>query len=97
LGPTGSARVIEHVRLRTKAAARLSPLLPAAGDTPTLETADPSDTPRDVPAAFVAGALLGVATDWLQRGCPRTPHELTTLTQPLLTALRESTGTANAS
>jgi AcrR family transcriptional regulator len=97
LGPTGSARVIEHVRLRTTAAARLSPLLPATDDTPERGAADPSDTSRDVPAAFVAGALLGVAADWLQRGCPRTPREMTALTEPLLSALRDSTGTAPAS
>jgi AcrR family transcriptional regulator len=97
LGPTGSARVIEHVRLRTTAAARLSPLLPATNDTPTLETANPSDMPRDVPAAFVAGALLGVATDWLQRGCPRTPREMTNLTHPLLTALSDNTRTPHTS
>jgi AcrR family transcriptional regulator len=97
LGPTGSARVIEHVRLRTIAAARLSPLLPAPRDAPERGAADPADISRDVPAAFMAGALLGVATDWLQRGCPRTPRELTILTQPLLTALCESTGTAPAS
>jgi AcrR family transcriptional regulator len=97
LGPNGSARVIEHVRLRTTAAARVSPLLPATDDPPQRGAADPSDVPRDVPAAFVAGALLGVATDWLQRGCPRTPREMTILTQPLLTALCDSTGTANAS
>jgi AcrR family transcriptional regulator len=97
LGPTGSARVIEHVRLRTTAAARLSPLLPAPDDTQARGAADLSDMARDVPAAFVAGALLGVATDWLQRGCPRTPREMTILTQPLLTALCDSTGTAKAS
>jgi AcrR family transcriptional regulator len=97
LGPTGSARVIEHVRLRTTAAARLSPLLPAPDDTPGRGAADPSGLSRDVPAAFVAGALLGVATDWLQRGCPGTPREMTILTQPLLIALCDSTGTANAS
>src|SRR6266545_14021 len=34
LGPTGSARVIEHVRRRTTAAARLYPLLPATDDIP---------------------------------------------------------------
>jgi len=97
LGPTGSARVIEHVRLRTTAAARLSPLLPAPDDTPAPGAADPSDMSRDVPAAFVAGALLGVATDWLQRGCPGTPREITILTQPLLTALCDSAGPATAS
>ena len=97
LGPTGSARVIEHVRLRTTAAARLSPVLPAPSDTPARGAADPPDMSRDVPAAFVAGALLGVATDWLQRGCPRTPREMTILTQPLLTALCDSAGPATAS
>jgi AcrR family transcriptional regulator len=96
LGPTGSARVIEHVRLRTTAAALLSPLLPATDDTPEGGATDPSDTRRQVPAAFVAGALLGVATDWLQRGCPRTPREITILTQPLLTALCDSTATMTA-
>jgi hypothetical protein len=29
-----------------------------------------ADTAHDVPAAFVAGALIGVATDWLRRRCP---------------------------
>jgi hypothetical protein len=29
-----------------------------------------------------------VAADWLQRGCPRTPLEMTILTKPLLVALR---------
>jgi AcrR family transcriptional regulator len=97
LGPTGSARVIEHIRLRTAAAAHLSGRLQAADDTPERETADPSDMPHNVPAAFVAGALLGVAADWLQRGCPRTPREMTDMTHPLLTALSDSFGPAHAS
>ncbi|GGN88817.1 TetR family transcriptional regulator [Streptomyces albiflavescens] len=91
LGPTGSARVIEHVRLRTAAAAHASGQIPATDHTPTPDTADASVIPHDVPAAFVAGALIGVATDWLQRGCPRTPTEMTIATKPLLLAL--STGT----
>ncbi|GGN00667.1 TetR/AcrR family transcriptional regulator [Streptomyces fuscichromogenes] len=96
LGPTGSARVIEHVRLRTMAAAHTSGQLPATDDTPAPDTAAPdtadaSVIPHDVPAAFVAGALIGVATDWLQRGCPRTPTEMTIATKPLLLAL--ATGT----
>src|SRR5215467_1957520 len=81
LGPTGSARIIEHVRLAL------------TGDTPPPDTAGSPDFPLDVPAAFVAGALLGVAADWLQRGCPRTPLEMTILTKPLLIALRPGTGT----
>jgi len=96
LGPTGSARVIDHVRRRTTEAARLYPRLPATDDSPERGAADPADASRDVPAAFVAGALLGVATDWLQRGCPQPPREMTILTEPLLTALRNSTGTATA-
>lgn len=93
LGPTGSARVIEHVRQRTTAIARLSPMLPsptlpAAADTPKSAGTELPQDARDVPAAFVASALLGVATDWLQRGCPETPRELTILTEPLLSALR---------
>jgi AcrR family transcriptional regulator len=96
LGPTGSARVIEHVRQRTTAAAMRSTLLPAPDDNQQPAAGDPADLSREVPAAFVAGALLGVATDWLQRGCPRTPREITILTQPLLTALCESDGTVRA-
>ncbi|MBP2323121.1 AcrR family transcriptional regulator [Kibdelosporangium banguiense] len=84
LGPTGSARVIEHVRRRSTAAAHVSHYL-----TPTDDEADA----HDVPAAFVAGALIGVATDWLQRGCPRTPLEMTILTKPLLVALSADAGT----
>ena len=93
LGPTGSARIIEHVRRRTTAAAHYSGRLAPTDDTPPPQTAGSPDFPLDVPAAFVAGALLGVATDWLQRGCPRTPLEMTILTKPLLIALRPGTGT----
>jgi len=89
LGPAGSARVIEHVRRRTTAAAHYSGRLTPADDTPPPDTGS-LDFPLDVPAAFVAGALLGVATDWLQRGCPRTPLQMTILTKPLLIALRGS-------
>jgi AcrR family transcriptional regulator len=87
LGPTGSARVIEHVRRRTTAAFHYGRLALADG-TPPPDTADAPDFPLDVPAAFVAGALLGVATDWLQRGCPRTPLEMTILIKPQLAAVR---------
>jgi AcrR family transcriptional regulator len=87
LGPAGSARVIEHVRRRTTAAAHHSGRLTPAGSPPPPDTGSP-DFPLDVPAAFVAGALIGVAADWLQRGCPRTPLQMTILTKPLLVALR---------
>jgi AcrR family transcriptional regulator len=94
LGPAGSARVIEHVRRRTTAAAHYSGRLTPTDDTPP-DTGSP-DFPLDVPAAFVAGALIGVAADWLQRGCPQTPLQITILTKPLLIALR-GTGTTPAS
>src|SRR5215475_8431670 len=87
------AHFAEHVRRRTTAAAHYSGRLAPTGDTPPPQTAGSPDFPLDVPAAFVAGALLGVAADWLQRGCPRTPFEMTILTKPLLIALRPGTGT----
>ncbi|MFE3458275.1 TetR/AcrR family transcriptional regulator [Nocardiopsis aegyptia] len=46
-----------------------------------------ADAPYDVAAAFIAGALISTATDWLQNDCPRTPDEMAALTWPLLTAL----------
>jgi AcrR family transcriptional regulator len=97
LGPTGSARVIEHIRERTTAAAYLAGCPPETPDDPQQATTDAPDIPHDVPAAFVAGALLAVATDWLQRGCPGTPREMTVRTQPLLNALREPIAVARAS
>ncbi|WP_432827144.1 TetR/AcrR family transcriptional regulator [Dactylosporangium sp. CA-092794] len=78
LGPHGSARVIDHIRRRTTTAVHLA-TCPATTD------AAPPDLPLDVPAAFTAGALIGVAADWLQRGCPGTPDEMATQTWPLLT------------
>src|SRR5262249_48298042 len=87
LGPAGSARVIEHVRRRTTAAAHYSGRLTPPDGPPPPHTSSP-DSPLDVPAASVAGALTGVATDWLQRGCPHTPLQMTILTKPLLVALR---------
>ena len=72
LGPQGSARVIDHVRGR----------MTDAVHTATCRTTDDAD----VHAAFVAGALIGVAADWLQRGCLRTPTEMAALTWPHLTA-----------
>src|SRR5262249_39962613 len=66
LGPAGSARVIEHVRRRTTAAAHYSGRLAPADDPPPPDTAGSPGFPLDVPAAFVAAAPPGVAADWLQ-------------------------------
>ncbi|MGW4796820.1 TetR/AcrR family transcriptional regulator [Nonomuraea sp. NPDC004297] len=86
LGPRGSARVMEHVRHRATVAVYAHR---TATGVPDLT----ADTPHDVPAAFTAGALLGVATDWLHRGCPTSPAEVAARTLPLLTTLyREELG-----
>ncbi|MGJ6967056.1 TetR/AcrR family transcriptional regulator [Streptosporangium sp. G11] len=85
LGPQGSARVVDHIRRRI-AATVYDRLHQAAGGLP--EHAGPApEIPHDVPAAFTAGALIGVAADWLQRGCPRSPAEMAALTWPLFGAL----------
>jgi hypothetical protein len=43
--------------------------------------------PHDVSARFAAGGLIGVAVDWLHRGCPQTPTEIAILTLPLIAPL----------
>ena len=75
LGAQGSARVIDHIRARITEA------------TSDQLVDDLSPVPRDVTAAFTAGALIGVAVDWLQRGCTRPPAEMAAATWPLLNAL----------
>jgi AcrR family transcriptional regulator len=84
LGPQGSARVIDHIRRRLTAAVYVAVRLAGAADGEAPATVPSDDIPHDVPAAFMAGSLIGVVTDWLQRGCPRTPAEMATLTWPLL-------------
>jgi AcrR family transcriptional regulator len=88
LGPQGSARVIDHVRRRITAAIhtaadRYHPTT-GDGDTPSGCATVSIDNAHDVTAAFTAGALNGVATEWLLRGCPRTPAAMAALTWPLL-------------
>ncbi|MGW0803494.1 TetR/AcrR family transcriptional regulator [Nonomuraea sp. NPDC002799] len=87
LGPQGSARVIDHVRRRATVAGYVGARPPATGADAPSPAGSTMTTPHDVPAAFTAGALIGVATDWLQRDCPRTPAEMAALTWPLLRAL----------
>ncbi|MDA0635154.1 TetR/AcrR family transcriptional regulator C-terminal domain-containing protein [Nonomuraea sp. MCN248] len=74
LGPQGSARVSDHIRRRSIAAIQAH-----------LRADDPDE--HHVPAAFTAGALIGVAADWLQRGRPHTPAEMAARTWPLIAAL----------
>lgn len=49
---------------------------------------------HDVPAAFTAGAIYGVAADWLQRGCPEPPARMAALTWPLFHALYDVVSTS---
>ncbi|MFI7707784.1 TetR/AcrR family transcriptional regulator [Nonomuraea sp. NPDC049480] len=84
LGPQGSARVIDHIRNRIATA--IHDHQRQAGDQ-SGPTGPPTDISQDVPAAFTAGALIGVAADWLQRGCHRPPAEMAAVTLPLLHAL----------
>ncbi|MDA0639543.1 TetR/AcrR family transcriptional regulator [Nonomuraea ferruginea] len=86
LGPQGSARVCDHIRRRiiTAIQKHLHP-----GEDRAESRADGwADDRVDVAAAFTAGALIGVATDWLQRGCHRTPADMAALTWPLVGALQ---------
>ncbi|WP_433443435.1 TetR/AcrR family transcriptional regulator [Nonomuraea sp. CA-141351] len=87
LGPQGSARVIDHVRRRATVAAYLGARRAVTGEDSPSPTDYTVHVPHDVPAAFTAGALIGVATDWLQHGCPRSPAEMAALTRPLLMTL----------
>jgi AcrR family transcriptional regulator len=86
LGPQGSARVMDHIRRRTTAGIHFIRHPHDATDH-AVRSVDAPDTPHDVWAAFGAGALVGVAIDWLQRGCPGTPEELAALTSPLFNTL----------
>ncbi|WP_312888905.1 TetR/AcrR family transcriptional regulator [Nonomuraea rhodomycinica] len=79
LGPQGSPRVADHIRRRI-AAVTHDHLTGTGGDS------TPQQVPHDVAAAFIAGALIGVAADWLQRGRPRPPAEMAAATWPLLNA-----------
>ncbi|MFC4008617.1 TetR/AcrR family transcriptional regulator [Nonomuraea purpurea] len=81
LGNQGSPRVIGHIRSRLTTTVHVAVRLNAGAAPDSVSSAD---IPHDVPAAFTAGALLGVATDWLERGCPCAPAEMAALTWPLL-------------
>ena len=84
LGPGGSARVIDHILRRTTTAFYLRACSATTDHAPSARTSSSTDIRHHVPAVFAAGGVIGVATDWLQRGCPQTPTEMATLTRPLL-------------
>ncbi|MEU6749536.1 TetR/AcrR family transcriptional regulator [Spirillospora sp. NPDC046719] len=72
LGPDGSARVADHLHQRLTIAVHVNLTRPAVGT----HADDPARIAHDPVAAFLAGGVLGVATDWLRRGCPGTPEQL---------------------
>lgn len=95
-GSQGSARIIDHIRRRAIAVIHRS-MLPADSGEGASVTAGDAETPHDVFAAFSAGAVFGVAIDWVQRHCPGTPGEMAALTWPLLAAaLRVGRGKAHS-
>lgn len=81
-----SARVMDHIRRRTTAGIHFIRHPEQAADF-AARSAHAPDTPHDVSAAFGAGAIVGVAVDWLQRGCPGTHEEMAALTSPLFNTL----------
>ncbi|MFI7128522.1 TetR-like C-terminal domain-containing protein [Nonomuraea sp. NPDC050153] len=84
LGPDGSARLHDHLRHRMTVAIHVSGQHTSPDDGSPTHADDPADIPHDVPAAFIAGALLSVAADWVRRGCPGTPEELAATVWPLM-------------
>ncbi|MGA5759516.1 TetR/AcrR family transcriptional regulator [Nonomuraea bangladeshensis] len=79
LGPQGSARVAGHIRGRV--AEVIHDRLTRAD-----ATGWPEHVPHDVTASFTAGALIGVAVDWLEHGCPRPPATMAAAIWPLVNA-----------
>ncbi|MBE2998625.1 TetR/AcrR family transcriptional regulator C-terminal domain-containing protein [Nocardiopsis sp. HNM0947] len=72
LGPEGSARVIDHLLRRINVAVHVN----RVGTAATTHADDPEESPHDPAAALLSGALMGVITDWLRRGCEGTPEQL---------------------
>lgn len=90
LGPDGSARVINHLlyQLRTRTDANFS----LAADSRVTPGPDFVEiTPRAEPA-LIAGALLGVVTDWLNRARPEAPAQVAAAVWPQLLAATIATG-----
>ncbi|MEU6741178.1 TetR/AcrR family transcriptional regulator [Streptosporangium sandarakinum] len=79
LGPHGSARVTGHLRRRIAAVVHDRLVRADAGRWP-------ERVPHDVMAAFTAGALVGVAVEWLEDARLRPPAEMAEMTWPLLNA-----------
>ena len=92
LGANGSARLVAALRQRLTTATYASRNLTPATENEQTHASDPPTSPHDVPSAFLAGASLGVAIDWLERGCPGDPEELARQVWTLLIAAGGAAG-----
>ncbi len=90
LGADGSARVIDHLLERTTESVRES-LAASGGERGERgerdERSGRATEPSRALAVLVAGALVGTITDWLRRGCPETPEQLSAAIRPHLFAV----------
>jgi len=93
LGPQGSALVSDHIRRRITATVRTG-IESTSGAWPR-EAANTSRVDDDIAAAFIAGALIGVALAWLVTGLPHTPAAVASTTWELLSAKHGSDGEAS--
>ncbi|SHN74345.1 TetR/AcrR family transcriptional regulator [Cryptosporangium aurantiacum] len=88
LGPDGSARVINHLVHRLRAATRAN-LRFAAQITPRV-TGAPGTPPDDPTYALIAGAIVGIVVDWLRHETPDTPEQLAARVWPHLVGAAEA-------
>jgi AcrR family transcriptional regulator len=92
LGPDGSARVINHLLHRIRVSAYTNRRITAAVSSTYAE--GPAVIPHDPEAALIAGALVGIAVDWLHHGCPGSPEELAAAVWPQLLGIVAVNGLA---
>jgi hypothetical protein len=81
--------VINHLLQRIVVATHFSRDSPESS-TP-IHAGDPSETPHDVEAAIVAGAVRGTIVDWLRRGCPESAQQMAAAVLPALVSVATRT------
>ncbi|WP_262379231.1 TetR/AcrR family transcriptional regulator [Nonomuraea sp. PA05] len=82
-GDHGSAHVMNHMQDRLAIAIHVNFHRDRHDDSRT-HADDPSAIAHSPEAAFFAGALLGAVLDWLRRGCPCPPAQMSAAIWPLL-------------
>ncbi|GAA3390647.1 TetR/AcrR family transcriptional regulator [Cryptosporangium minutisporangium] len=87
LGPDGSARVINHLVHRLRAATRAN--LRLAAEVAPRAAGGPGTAPDDPIYALIAGALVGIVVDWLRHDTPDSPERLAARVWPHLVAATE--------